>query len=234
MPPQTSSPTRPATIYDGDGDQLIVDANLSEKLTIIPDGKPSSKPDTTDRLRIMWGQHLLDDLLAGRYRSLVCAVNTENNSHGVIAQLATLLPTSNWTAKAITEYAQQFAGNTQTSVLKFDMDVVEVLALLRPSNQDEMSLDDLGHGFEIVSEMLRRKTDRLPTASVSFLGARANRLSDGRGGEPSFETVLRTMNEAGFAGDVYPSPWMWDSQPTALYARYPFPPSVAQVRDGGF
>ncbi|MEM7626380.1 MAG: hypothetical protein AAF333_12360 [Planctomycetota bacterium] len=230
MPTQT----HPTTIYDGQADELIVDTNLSEKLTIIPDGKPSSKPDTTSRLRIMWGQHLLDDLLAGRYRSLVCAVNADNNSHGIIAQLATLLPTSNWTAKTITEYAQQFAGNSQISVLKFDMDVVEVLALLRPSHQDEMTLNDLGHGFEIVSEMLRRKTERLPTASVSFLGARANRLSDGNGGEPSFETVLRTMNESGFAGDVYPSPWMWDSQPTALYARFPFPESVNQIRDGGF
>lgn len=230
MPTQT----RPTTIYDGHADDLIVDTNFSEKLTIIPDGKPSSKPDTTHRLRIMWGQHLLDDVLAGRYRSLVCAVNTENNAHGIIAQLATLLPTSNWTAKTITEYAQQFTGNKQTSVLKFDMDAIEVLALLRPSDQDEMTLNDLGHGFEVVSEMLRRKTERLPTASVSFLGARANRLCDGQGGEPSFETVLRTMNEAGFAGDVYPSPWMWDSQPTALYARYPFPASVKQIRDGGF
>ena len=230
MPPQT----RPAAIYDGDADELIVDNNLTEKLTIIPDDKPTSKPDQTHRLRIMWGQHLLDDLLAGRYRSLVCAVNTQNNNHGIIAQLATLLPTSNWTPKTITDYAQQFAGNTQTAVLKFDMDVIEVLALLRPDQHQEMTLDDLGHGFEVVSEMLRRKTHRQPSASVSFLGARANRLDGGHGAEPSFETVLRTMNEAGFAGDVYPSPWMWDSQPTALYARYPFPESVNRVRGGGF
>lgn len=231
----TTTPTTPAPIYDGDGDALILDTHLSEKLTIIPDGKPSSKPDVTRRLRIMWGQHLLDDLLAGRYRTLVCAVNAEDNSHGIVAQLATLLPTSMWTAKTITDYTQQFSGNSQTAVLKFDMDMVEVLALLKPSGQEEMTLGDLGHGFEIVSEMLRRKTDRLPTASVSFLGARANRLcGEESGTEPSFEAVLRTMSESGFAGDVYPSVKMWDSHPTAVYARYPFPESVEQMRDGGF
>lgn len=231
--------TQHAQIYDGLSDDLIVDTHFSEKLTIIPDGKPSSKPDATKRIRIMWGQHLLDDLLAGRYRTLVCAVNAHDNSHGIVSQLATLLPTSMWTPKTITDYTKQFAGGSQTLVLKFDMDMVEVLALLRPEGQDAMTLEDLGHGFEIVSEMLRRKTQRLPAASVSFLGAQANRLRGGeadRGpeAEPSFETVLRTMNEAGFAGDVYPSPWMWDSQPTALYARYPFPESVEQMRDGGF
>jgi hypothetical protein len=240
MPPQSASSTRPrtrpTTIYDGDGDELIVDSNLSEKLTIVPDGKPSSTPDTTRRVRIMWGQHLLDDLLAGRYRSLVCAVNAHDNHHGIIAQLATLLPTSSWTPKTITEHAARHAGGDKLAVLKFDFDAVEVLALLRPAGQEVMTLDDLGHGFEIVSEMLRRKTERLPTASVSFLGARANKLvaTAGAEDEPSFESVLRTMSDAGFAGDVYPSPWMWDSQPTALYARYPFPPSVEQMRDGGF
>ena len=232
MPTQT----RPASIYDGHGDDLIVDSNLSEKLTIIPDGKPTSRPDTTHRLRIMWGQHLLDDVLAGRYRSLVCAVNPHDNSHGIIAQLATLLPTSSWTAKTVTEYAQQHDGRQQVTVLKFDMDVVEVLALLRPADREAFSLEDLGQGFEVVSEMLRRRTERLPSASVSFLGARANRLVTQAGGqdEPSFESVLRTMSEAGFSGDVYPSPWMWDSQPTALFARYPFPASVEQMRGGGY
>lgn len=227
--------TSHAQIYDGHSDDLIVETHLSEKITIIPDGKPSRQPDVTRRLRIMWGQHLLDDVLAGRYRSLVCAVNTEDNSHGIISQLATLLRTSMWTPKTITEYARQFTGNQQTAVLKFDMDIVEVLALLRPSAQDEMALTDLGHGFEIVSEMLRRKTQRLPTASVSFLGAHANRLAGAEPGtEPSFETVLRVMNDAGFAGDVYPSVKMWDSHPTAVYARYPFPESVEQMRDGGY
>ena len=189
MPTPARSATQPAKIYDGHGDELIVETHLVEKLTIIPDGKPTSKPDTTHRLRILWGQHLLDDLLAGRYRTLVCAVNTTDNSHGIIAQLATLLPTSSWTPKTITDYAQQFAGQEKAVVLKFDMDVVEVLALLRPSEQAEMTLKDLGHGFEIVSEMLRRKTQRLPSASVSFLGARANRLvaAPESGGETSGE-----------------------------------------------
>ena len=36
----------------------------------------------------MWGQCLLEDLLAGRYRSLVCAVNAKDNGHGIITELA--------------------------------------------------------------------------------------------------------------------------------------------------
>lgn len=225
-----------AAIYDGDGDALIVDSHLSEKLILVPDGKPTSKPDTTRRIRLMWGQHLLDDLLAGRYRSLVCAVNVNDNSHGIISQLATLLPTSAWTPDSITEHARRYGDREQTAVVKYDMDVIEVLALLRPAGSEVMTLGDLSHGFEIVSEMVRTRTERRPTASVSFLGARANRLvgADTSGNEPSLETVLRTMSEAGFGGDVYPSPRMWDSQPTALYARYPFPDAVDELRQGGF
>ena len=220
-------------IYDGDGDRLMANQQFNERLVLLPDARPSAWPDVAPHLRIMWGQHLLDDLLAGRYRSLVCAVNAEDNTHGIITQLANLLPTSQWDERAITEYAKQFTPRQQTGVLKFDMDAVEVLGLLRPSDHEHLTLDDLAHGFRIVSEMVRRKTQRLPIASVSFLGARANALQE-NGGEPSFESVLRTMYEAGFMGDVYPAPWMWETAPTALYARYPFPAALEQMREGGF
>lgn len=222
-------------IYESGADQAVVDMSVPQKLLILPDASPSSKPDTTPRIRIPWGQHLLDDLLAGRYRSLVCAVNAEDNSHGIIGQLASLLPTSQWTPKTITDYARQFAENDKVSVLKFDMDAVEVLGLLRPAGHEHLTLGDLSEGFGIVCEMIRRNTSRLPTASVSFLGARSNLLVEQPGGhEPSFEAVLRAMHEAGYSGDVYPAPWMWESYPTALYARYPFPQSLEDIQRGGF
>ena len=223
-------------IYESGADQAVVDIDVPQKLLILPDASPSSKPDTTRRIRIPWGQHLLDDLLAGRYASVVCAVNAEDNSHGIVGQLASLLPTSQWTPKTITDYARQFAENEKVSVLKFDMDAVEVLGLLRPAGHDKLTLDDLAEGFSIVSEMIRRNTRRLPTASVSFLGARSNRLvvSEDKTDEPSFEAVLSTMYEAGYSGDVYPAPWMWESYPTALYARYPFPQSLEAIQRGGF
>lgn len=221
-------------IYEGDGDQLMIDQQLDERLIIIPDTKPTSKPDTSKRIRIMWGQHLLDDLLAGRYRSLVCAVNPEDNSHGIISQLATLLPTSQWSPRSITDYAKRFSHREQVAVLKYDMDAVEVLALLRPSQHEHLTLSDLSEGFQIVTEMVRRKTQRLPVTSVSFLGAHANQLVDKSQREPTFETVLREMHEAGFTGDVYPAPWMWESAPTAVFARYPFPASLETMREGGF
>lgn len=221
-------------VYDGHADDLMIDHKFDERIVMLPDAKPSSIADNAPRLRIMWGQHLLDDMVAGRYRTLVCSVNGEDNSRGIITHLANQLPTSQWVGKTITDYARRFAANDKVSVLKYDMDAVEVLAVLRPAGTDTLRLSDLAEGFAIVSEMMRRKTERRPAATVSFLGGVANRLVDGAGQEPSFESVLRTMHEAGFVGDVYPAPWMWEIAPTSVYARYPFPGSVASMREGGF
>ena len=224
-------------IYDGEGDQLMEEQSdqAIDRIFLLPDARPSKTPDTSTRLRIMWGQHLLEDLLIGRYRSLICAVNNQNNSHGIIAQLATLLPTSQWDEQSITARAKQFSTSGSTvKVLKYDLDAVEVLALLRPPDHDRLTLEDLSLGFKIVSDMIRTRTDRLPSASVSFLGARSNALVNNDGQEPSFETVLRIMFQAGYPGDVYPAPGMWASAPTAVFARYPFPPSLEAMRNGGF
>ena len=230
-----ASRTQTTRIYDGDGDQLMVDHAIQERLIVLPDGRPSKQANSAPRIRILWGQHLLDDVVAGRYRSIVCAINAEDNSHGIISKLADLVPTSQWTPQSITSYTQQFAHRETVTVLKFDMDSIEVLGLLRPTNRDHLTLKDLAQGFSVVSEMVSRKPDqRRPVASVSFLGANANALVDEHGQEPSFETVLRTMHESGFAGDVYPAPWMWESAPTGVYARYPFPPSLDSMRMGGF
>lgn len=70
------------------------------------------------------------------------------------------------------------------------MDAVEVLALLRPEEHDHLTLDDLSLGFKMLCEMVRRNPQRCPSASVSFLGAHTNVLTDDNEGEPSFETVL--------------------------------------------
>ncbi len=114
------------------------------------------------------------------------------------------------------------------------MDAVEVLGVLRPAAREHLSMENLAQAMRIVKEMIARRTDRQPSASVSFLGARSNALKDGEGREPTLEAVLRVMHEAGYAGDVYPSPAMWESAPTAVYARYPFPASLEQMRHGGF
>jgi len=226
-------------VYHSDGDELmrkeLADPE-EQRIVLIPDALPSRQPDAKPRLRIMWGQHLLEDLLLGRYRSVVCAVNSTDNSHGIIAQLASMLPTSQWDEKSITAYAAQFAttgGESKVKVLKFDMDMVEVLAVLRPPARKHFTIDDLASAFRIVSGMLHR-SERLPCASVSFLGARANVLLDDRSKEPAFETVLKTMFDSGYTGDVYPSPQMWQLPPIGLFARYPFPASLDQMREGGY
>ena len=223
-------------IYDGEGDRLMEDHDASDRIILLPDAADLRHPDGQQRLRIMWGQCLLEDLLAGRYRSLVCAVNAKDNGHGIITELAHHLPTSQWDEHSITQRAQQFSTGDSKSVkvIKYDMDAVEVLALLRPVSHDVLDSDDLATGFKIVTEMIRARTQRLPSATVSFLGARSNALRDENGGEPSFETVLRIIHESGYIGDVYPAPGMWELAPTAVYARFPFPPSVESMRHGGF
>jgi hypothetical protein len=222
-------------IYEGSGDDLAGQMDMANGLTLLPDAVPTEKdPDSTERIRILWGQRLIDDLMCGRYRGLVCAVNAKDNSHGIISLLAEKLPTSQWRESMITEYARHFVQPHNVTVVKFDMDRVKVLGLLRPAERDNMTLRDLAAGFRIVSAMLQQRPDRLPVASVSFLGARANRLLDGQGREPSFENVLCTMYESGFRGDVYPAPWMWDAAPKGVFPRYPFPDSFRHMCDGGF
>jgi hypothetical protein len=222
-------------MYEGDGDSLMqVEApEQGKRIILVPDALPSKVPDGQPRIRIMWGQHLLEDVLAGRYRTLVCAVNAKDNSHGIIAQLAALLPTSQWDGESITAYARQFSTGRRVKVLKYDMDMVEILAVLRPPNHETLTLEDLGTAMRIVAEMVARGSGRKPSTSVSFLGARANRLTDAEGREPTFETVLRTMAEAAYTGDVYPSPAMWQMG-TGVFARYPFPAWLEQRREGGF
>jgi hypothetical protein len=224
-------------VYDGDGDMLMTREpnDVADRVVLVPGQQPTRTPDDTPRIRIMWGQPMLEDVLAGRYRSVVCAVNGQDNSRGVISQLAALLPTSQWDEKSITHYAAQFAaGPDKVKVLKYDMDLVEVLAILRPSSKPHLTVEDLTHAFSIVAEMIERKPGRYPSASVSFLDARANALVDRQANQPSFETVLRTMYDAGYYGDVYPPTSMWLVAPISVFARYPFPQSLDVMRGGGF
>lgn len=231
-----SAPRSNAHIYDGDADQLMSNGSMQDRIILVPEGKPLKTPDASPRIRLMWGQYLLDDLLAGRYRTLICAVNCEDNARGIIGQVAELLPTSQWTHKRITDHARRFAGVEPGAVIKFDMDMLEVLALLRPEGVKHLTMRDVSAGFKIAAEMVRRKPQRMPVATVSFLGAHANRLvdDDSSRSEPSFEAVLRSIHDAGLACDVYPAPWMWNVAPTAVFARYPFPDTVARMREGGF
>ena len=190
----------------------------------------------------MWGHHLRVDLAAGRYRTLVCAVNDEDNSHGIIGEVLELITTSQWTVKTATSFAKVFhdavslhaADDREPFVLKFDLDQVLILAMLRPRGKDHFTLGDLSRGFRTVTKMLDGRRDRQPVASVSFLDAKANRLVDANGQQPSFESVLRVMKEAGFKGDVYPAPSMWQMAPTGVFASYPFPESLDTMRTGGF
>jgi len=230
------APTSPR-VYEGDGDRFMTRERQDpgERILLVPDSLPSRTPDPKPRIRILWGQHLLEDLSMGRYHSLVCAVNSTDNSHGIISQISSLLPTAGWSERSLTAYASKFdVKDGRVKIVKFDMDIVEVLAILRPAKTKHLTLEHLASAFGIISEMTRRRTTRLPVASVSFLSARANALVDDTGREPAFEKVLRVMYDAGFHGDVYPAPGMWLLPQVGLYPRYPFPESLTKRREGGF
>jgi len=228
-------------LYDGDGDRLMAAAGFPDRLTVLPEA-----PITVDkpgRIRVMWGQQMLPDLLAGRYRAVICGVNAEDNSHGIIAQLVDLTPSSQWTAKAVTSYARMFTESIgvhaphdrEPYILKYDLDSILILALLRPKGRDHFTLEDLSRGFQTITKMLQGRRERLPVASVSFLGAHSNRLVESASSqrEPSFESILRTMYESGYRGDVYPAPRMWSMGHIGVFPSYPFPEGLHKMREGG-
>jgi hypothetical protein len=235
----TSSSVR---LYEDDADHLISSENAPEKVVLLPSGhgRVERPEDMHERIRIMWGQDLLRDLLDGRYRTVVCGVNETDNSHGVISQVCDLVSTSQWTHKSVTSYAKvfqdsvgQLAGNDKEPfVLKFDLDRLLVLAILRPRGRDAFTLTDLARGFRTVTKMLRERHDRGPIASVSFLNAKANRLVGKDNREPSFEAVLGTMFDAGFRGDVYTNQAMWRAHGVGVFPSFPFPDGVARIRGG--
>ncbi len=232
----------PPRLYDDEGDLLMQADQRADRVVLLPSGDPRRASPERDRIRIQWGQHLLADLVAGRYRSFVCGVNMEENDHGIINQVVSLTTTSQWTPKSVTSYARMFAesvhvhaaGDREPYILKYDLDSLLILALLRPKGRHHFTLEDLSRGFATIAKMLRGRSERLPVASVSFLGAKSNRLIDSDGREPSFESVLRVMYEAGYRGDIYPALGMWELAPTGVFASYPFPESLNIMRKGGF
>ncbi len=232
-------PTEPQIrLYDGGAESLMTSDQFPDRVSLLPGAGGKIAPG--ERLRIMWGQDMLRDLLDGRYRAVICGVNVEDNTHGIISQLVDLVSTSQWTAKTVTSYAKMFqesvsvhaAADKEPYVLKFDLDSLLILGLLRPMGRPHFTLNDLAHGFKTISKMLHDRRDRWPVASVSFLHARANRLVGPEGEEPTFESVLRTMYSAGFRGDVFPSPASWRFANIGVFPSYPFPAGLERMRAG--
>lgn len=221
-------------LFDDEADALMSPAQFPQRLTLLPGA------GDVDRMRIMWGQDMIRDLVDGRYRTVVCGVNDTDNSHGVVSQLVDLVPSSQWSAKSVTSYARMFQESVgihamhdkEPFVLKFDLDSILILALLRPKGKDHFTLSDLSRGFRTVQKMLADRRDRGPSCTVSFLNAKANRLVGADGGEPSFETVLRTMYQAGFRGDAYPPIGAWNQGGATVFPTYPFPEGLDRMRQG--
>lgn len=227
-------------LYDEEGDLLLQADKNSDRVVMLPAGSPFEA--TSERIRIQWGQHLLADVVAGRYRTVICGVNDEDNSAGILGELMQLVTTSQWTLNSATSYAKVFqdsvsmhaADDREPYILKYDLDQLLILGILRPKGRDHFTLEDIAKGFTTITKMLAGRRERGPVATVSFLGAKSNRLVENNNEEPTFETVLRTMYASGYRGDVYPSLGMWELAPTGVFASYPFPESLDVMRKGGF
>jgi hypothetical protein len=225
-------------LYDEDAEHLLDPSSFAERVALLPGDGGRTRPG--ERIRIMWGQDLLRDLLDGRYRTVICGVNDVDNSHGIIAQLVELIPTSQWSAKSVTSYAKMFqesaaihaGGDREPYILKFDLDSLLILALLRPRGRAHFTVEDLSRGFRTINKMLHDRHERQPAATVSFLNAKANRLVGQDAKEPSFESVLRTMYESGFRGDVYTSLAMWRFGHVGVFPCFPFPEGLERMRGG--
>lgn len=237
-------------LYDDNADALLSPDSFPDRVSLLQAAGLDRAGNTTtpanaqlhpQRIRLLWGQDMMHDVLDGRYRAVVCGVNEHDNSHGIIAQLVDRVPSSQWTASGVTSYARMFqesvsihaAHDREPYVLKYDLDSLLILALLRPKGKDHFTTDDLARGFATISKMLAGRRERLPVATVSFLGARSNKLIDPKTNEePSFERVLNIMHNAGFHGDVYPSPQMWRLAHVGVFPTYPFPAGVARMKEG--
>jgi len=225
-------------IYDEGAEDLLNCEQFADRISLLPGERGAIEP--ARRVRIMWGQDMLIDALDNKYRAVICGVNEEDNSHGLIAQLVNRITTSQWSVQSVTSYARMFhesvsvhaAHDREPYVLKYDLDSVLVLALLRPKGRPHFTLDDLSRGFRTIWKMIQGRGERRPVATVSFLGARSNKLVDAEGNEPSFESVLRVMYDAGYRGDVYPSPSMWQFGEVGVFPSYPFPQGLERMRAG--
>ena len=190
-------------MYDGDGDRLLEVSPSQPQVRLLPAGDPHSVTGRP-RIRLLWGHHILDDLVAGRYRTVICGINDVDNSKGVVAELLRLVPGSQWSLSSATSYARVFRDaislhakeDREPYVLKFDLDRLLILALLRPRGRDHFTLEDLYRGFRTAQSMLDGRRDRQPVATVSFIGAKSNRAVDHEGREPSLEAVLSAMLSA--------------------------------------
>ena len=158
MSAKQTSEARPR-IYDGDGDALMEADRQANRVIILPSGDPKKATATRERIRVQWGQFLLADMMSRRYRTLICGVNPEDNSRGLISTIGEMIPTSQWDNESITKYARGYAelSPDKVLVLKYDMDEVNVLALLRPLNRDAFTLDDLKTGLYNGKQILEPK-----------------------------------------------------------------------------
>lgn len=248
MSSKPGAPSQAVRLYDEESDHLMGADLAPDRVTLLPgEGHAHDTHgamSATTRIRVMWGQDLFRDVVDGRYRAIVCGVNDADNSHGIVSKLVDTIAASQWTSASVTGYAKMFQESAGTLsprdkepyVLKYDLDSVLILALLRPRGRDHFTLADLQRGFATVNKMVSGRKERLPIASVSFMNARANRLINGAGSnpgaEPSFESVLHAMFAGGFRGDVYPPPTAWKVGHVGVFPNYPFPEGVTRAREG--
>ena len=140
--PQAASGEQTPRLYDEVGDLLMEADKRADRVILLPSGDTRQASPDRDRIRIQWGQHLLADLLAGRYRAFVCGVNTDDNDHGIVRQVIEMTATSQWTAKAVTSYARMFSESVAVHAAGDREPYMERLSAYLEEHRGDLADDD--------------------------------------------------------------------------------------------
>ena len=91
----------PVRLYDDDADALMRTEQFPKRVSLLPpDSGRRIEPGA--RLRILWGQDMLRDILDGRYRTVVCGVNEEDYAHGITPRSSSeRSKVTTWTPNAV-------------------------------------------------------------------------------------------------------------------------------------
>ena len=157
-------------LYDDEGDLLLEADKRTDRVILLPSGDPRHASKDPDRIRIQWGQHLLADLVAGRYRTAVCAVNDVDNAHGIVGELLELVPTSQWNVRTATAYAKVFhesvadhaPHDSEPYVLKYDLDQLLIRVNIAAQMKKESSSDYENRKAKIAARKVHKQVSCKP------------------------------------------------------------------------
>ncbi|CAG0996128.1 hypothetical protein PHYC_02573 [Phycisphaerales bacterium] len=101
----TTKPIPSLRLYEDEAESLFKSDLFPDRGTLLPgEGRSVS---ARERIRIMWGQDMLRDIIDGRCRTVVCGVNDSGNSRHR-RHLVELITAGRWSGRRVSIYARMF------------------------------------------------------------------------------------------------------------------------------